>query len=176
MSRSAALAIVTLVAGCAAPIVEAHEAAAELRDDPRRIGTVSRQELASDVSDPTTVVGSFARPAPSPQDLRVAIVGIVSSKLCFRVDELGGDRAGFTWHMNNAAWSALALPARAFSTPVPWPASAPAMVKVLDDTADELRAVVCLPAPAVTESTKLIGLAMSWDSRKRKLALWELTE
>ena len=180
MSRLAGFAVIVSSAACALPpTIEAHEAAAELRADPRMIGSVSRQELESDVTDPASIVGSPSKPAPVPGTMTVSIVGMVSSKLCFRVDETGGDRNDFTWRMNNAAWSTRALPARALSSPVPWPNPIPAMVKVLDAEKSPQgtdSAVVCLTAPRFADDTRSIAFTMSWDSRKRKLALFQLTE
>jgi hypothetical protein len=167
--------LLALATGCALPPVEAHEAARELREDSRKIGSVSRQELESDVTDPASHVGTIAKPAPVPGNMSIAIVGMVSSKLCFRIDERV-DANDFKWRMNNAQWSAQAVPARSFSTPAPWPTSQPAMVKVLEESDGVQSAVVCVPAPAFDDDTRLIAFALSWGPHKRKLALWQLTE
>lgn len=177
--------LASLVAGCTPPPVEAHEAAAQLRENPHRIGTVSRQELESDVTDPDSTIGQPARPTPVTSNMRIEIIGMVQTKLCFRVEETDFETAGseadqkasYQLELDSARWAVLALPARAIENKRPWPNPASTMVKVNDpDASRAIDGVVCVTAPPIQDDTRWLVLAMSWQSSKRQLALWELTQ
>ncbi|MGE0401620.1 MAG: hypothetical protein AB7T06_33270 [Kofleriaceae bacterium] len=188
MHRAVWLLFATLATGCPPPPVEPHQAAAMLRENPQHVGTVSRQELESAVTDPDSSVGTAATPAPNAGGLLVEVVGTVQTKVCFSVtkklDETGNvneQHAMFANRMRNAAWSVQARPRTVYSTKTPWPDPAQdIMVKV--NTSEEAlgrgeaRAVVCLPAPVIADDSTLLAFTMSWDQRDRKLALWRLTE
>jgi hypothetical protein len=180
----AAIAAIAL-AGCPRPTIEAHEAAASLRENPHRIGTVSRQELASDVTDPESTVGTVAKPAPVSSTTTVQVIGMVQSKMCFLVEETNLEArddaektASYRQKMNGARYAALALRANGLSGKSPWPLPAPtAMIKVRDSNPkDSVGAVVCVQAPAIEDDSKLIVLTMEWPSSQRLLAMWELTK
>src|SRR5688500_6537860 len=95
MTRLVLIASLALLgAGCTPPPVEAHEAAAQLRENPHRIGTVSRQELESDVTDPDSTIGQPARPTPVTSNVSIKIIGMVQTKLCFLVEETDFETAG----------------------------------------------------------------------------------
>lgn len=186
MSRSFVVAAVCLT-GCPPPPMEAHDAADALRANPHRIGTVSRQELASDVTDPDSTVGTAAKPAPVVSNTTVKIIGMVQSKICFLVEDTNieaRDEAEkiATYHqkMNSARYAAIALRANGLSGKAPWPQpAATAMIKVRDSNpSDSVSAVVCLPAPVLEDDSKLIVLTMEWPSseQRRLLAMWELTQ
>jgi hypothetical protein len=161
----AAIAAIAL-AGCPRPTIEAHEAAASLRENPHRIGTV-------------------AKPAPVSSTTTVQVIGMVQSKMCFLVEETNLEArddaektASYRQKMNGARYAALALRANGLSGKSPWPLPAPtAMIKVRDSNPkDSVGAVVCVQAPAIEDDSKLIVLTMEWPSSQRLLAMWELTK
>jgi hypothetical protein len=171
--------------GCPAPLMEAHDAADALRANPHRIGTVSRQELASDVTDPDSTVGTAAKPAPVTSNTTVKIIGMVQSKICFLVEDTNLEArddqekaASYQQKMNGARYAAMALRANGLRGKAPWPLPAPtAMIKVRDSNPqDSVGAVVCLPAPVIDDDAKLIVLTIEWPSSQRLLAMWELTK
>jgi hypothetical protein len=173
------------LAGCPRPTIEAHEAAASLRENPHRIGTVSRQELASNVTDPESTVGTVAKPAPVSSTTTVQVIGMVQSKMCFLVEETNLEArddaektASYRQKMNGARYAALALRANGLSGKAPWPLPAPtAMIKVRDSNPkDSVGAVVCVQAPAIEDDSRLIVLTMEWPSSHRLLAMWQLTQ
>lgn len=186
MPRALLLSLLVLAAGCPPPPVEAHEAAAQLRDNPHRIGTVSRQELASDVTDPDSTVGRASRPAPVSSTLSVKIIGMVQSKLCFLVEDTAFEtdetpvdqKAAYNVRMQRASWAAVAFPAKWLDKPIPWPTPAASVMVKTNDAKDSraIDAAVCVPAPGLGAEARLLALAISWGREERQLALWELTE
>lgn len=177
--------VASLGAGCTPPPVEAHEAAAQLRENPHRIGTVSRQELESDVTDPDSTIGQPARPTPVTSNVSIKIIGMVQSKLCFRVEETEFETAGseadqkasYKVKLDAARWAVLAVSARSIENKRPWPNPGSTMIKVNDPKASRaIDGVVCVTAPPIQDDTRWLVLAMSWESSKRQLALWELTQ
>lgn len=184
MSRVLLVMFVALAAGCPPPPVEAHEAAAQLRDNPHRIGTISRQELATDVTDPDSTIGTPSRPAPVASKLSIKIIGMVQTKICFLVEEVdfetgsADQKASYNQKMERAQWAAVAYPKGWLDKPIPWPnPTGGVMVKTHDPMASgAIDAVVCLPAPEMTEKARLLVLAMSWPDAGRQLAMWEITD
>lgn len=169
--------------GCPRPAIEAHEAAAVLRDNPQRIGTVSRQELASNVTDPDTTIGTPSRPAPITSTATVKIIGTVDSKLCFLVEDTVDARddaertATYRQRMTAASFAALALRANGLTGTAPWPYPATSvLVKVRESYGDTASAVVCVPAPVLEDDARLIVFAISWEPSRRLLAMWNLTD
>ena len=165
--------------------MEANDAADALRANPHRIGTVSRQELASNVTDPESTVGTEAKPAPVTSTTTVKIIGMVQTKLCFLVEDgnlpssdEAEKRAAYHHKMNGARYSVLALRANGLTGKAPWPQpAATMMVKVRESNPnDSVGAVVCLPAPTLDDDSRMIVMTMEWPSAQRLLAMWQLTQ
>lgn len=115
MSRLLVLGALCLT-GCPPAPMEAHDAADALRANPHRIGTVSRQELESDVTDPDSTVGTAAKPAPVTSNTTVKVIGMVQSKICFLVEDTNIDArdetektASYRQKMNSARYAAISL-------------------------------------------------------------------
>ncbi len=185
MSSRAAFTMLLALAGCPAPLMEAHEAADVLRANPHRVGTVSRQELASEVTDPDSTIGTEAKPAPVTSSTRVKIIGMVQTTLCFVVEETDIDArdeaekvASYRQKLGGARYAVLALRGDGLRGKAPWPhPAASRMIKVREENPnDSVSAVVCLPAPVLEDDATLIVMTMEWPSSQRLLAMWELTE
>lgn len=188
MHRALLLPFVALVAACPPPPIEPHQAAAMFRENPSHMGSVSREEIESEVTDPKSHVGTPTTPEPKTDNIAVTVIGTVEHKLCFSIEKAldSGHKAKeqhaqFGWRMRNAAWSVQARPRTVYSVKTPWPDPAQdVMLKV--NTEDEAleaglaRAVVCLPSPSFAEDSTLLAFTMSWAANDRRLALWRLAQ